>query len=321
MRVVDATGVDRVLEFPALVGAIDDALRADMVVPVRHHHTVQRADGDATHLLMPAWAAGAGGFLGVKIVNVFPGNGARGLPSVMGTYVLMNGDTGATLAVIDGTRLTLWRTAATSALAARYLAKPDASTHLMVGAGALSPFFLKAHRAVRPITRSILWNKTRANAEKVAASLAAEGITVEVADDLETAVRDADIISTATLSKEPLVRGAWLKPGAHLDLVGAFTPEMRETDDDCVLRSRIFVDTRGGALKEGGDLVQPIKARLITPEVVEADLFDLARGAFTLTRAAGDITLYKSTGGAVFDLATAALVAKASGIWASGISA
>jgi len=316
MQVIDSAGVDRALSFPALVEAIDQALRADMVVPVRHHHTIERADGNATNLIMPAWAAGAGGFLGVKIVNVFPGNAARALPTVMGTYVLMNGDTGATLAVIEGARLTLWRTAATSALAARYLSRPDARTHLMVGAGALSPFFLKAHRAVRPIERSIIWNKTRANAEKIAASLAAEGIAVEVADDLETAVRAADIISTATLSKEPLVRGAWLKPGAHLDLVGAFTPEMRETDDDCVLRSRIFVDTRGGVLKEGGDLVQPIRAGVISADVVEADLFDFSRGAFKLTRAAEDITFYKSTGGAVFDLATAALVAAASGITA-----
>lgn len=314
MRVIDSAGVDRALDFPALVAALDDTLRSDVVVPVRHHHTISRADGDATHLIMPAWAAGSGGFLGVKLVNVFPGNGARGLPSVMGTYVLMNGDTGAPLGVIDGTRLTLWRTAATSALAARYLSRPDAETHLMVGAGALSPFFLRAHRAVRPIRRSIIWNKTRANAETVAAGLAAEGIAVEVADDLEAAVRAADIISTATLSKVPLVRGAWLKPGAHLDLVGAFTPEMRETDDDCVLRSRVFVDTRGGALKEGGDLVQPIKAGLISADVVEADLFDLARGKVTVTRAAEDITLYKSTGGAAFDLATAALVAKACGI-------
>lgn len=314
MRVIDSAGVDRSLDFPALVAALDAALRAEIIVPVRHHHTIARPDGDATALIMPAWAAGSGGFLGVKLVNVFPGNAARSLPSVMGTYVLMSGDTGAPLAVIDGTRLTLWRTAATSALAARYLARPDASVHLMVGAGALSPFFIRAHRAVRPVTRSIIWNKSRANAEKIAASLAAEGIAVEVSDDLEAAVRAADIISTATLSKAPLVRGAWLKPGAHLDLVGAFTPDMRETDDDCVLRSRIFVDTRGGALKEGGDLVQPIRAGLISAEAVEADLTDLARGRVIVTRAKDDITLYKSTGGALFDLATAALVAAKSGI-------
>jgi alanine dehydrogenase len=311
MRVIDQAAIDAALAFPSLIDAIDEILRAEVVVPVRHHHPVQRPDGEAMHLIMPAWHAGANGYLGVKIVNVFPGNAARGLPSVMGAYVLMNGDTGAPMALIDGTRLTLWRTAATSALAARYLARPDASTHLMVGAGALSPFFLKAHRAVRPITRSIIWNKTRANAEAVAARLAADGVVVEVADDLETAVRSADIISTATLAKAPLVQGAWLKPGAHLDLVGAFTPAMRETDDECVLRARLFVDTRGGALKEGGDLVQPIAAGLVAADRVEADLPELARGAVIRPRQASDITLYKSTGGAMFDLATAMQIAEA----------
>ncbi len=305
MRVIDEAAIDAALTYPALIDAIDAILRSDVVVPVRHHHPIAREDGEAMHLIMPAWHGGAGGYLGVKIVNVFPGNAARGLPSVLGAYMLMDGDTGAPLALIDGTRLTLWRTAATSALAARYLARPDAQTHLMVGAGALAPFFLRAHRAVRPITRSIVWNKTRANAEKLAASLAAEGLDVDVADDLESAVRAADIISTATLSREPLVHGAWLKPGAHLDLVGAFTPAMRETDDDCVLRARLFVDTRGGALKEGGDLVQPIAAGLVTAEKVEADLPELARGKAIRPRQPSDVTLYKSTGGAIFDLATA----------------
>lgn len=314
MRVVSADEVDSALAFPALIGAIDDALRDDIIVPVRHHHGITRPDGDATHLIMPAWAGGPGGFLGVKLVNVFPGNAARGLPSVMGSYVLMNGDTGAPIAVIDGTRLTLWRTAATSALAARYLARADATTHLMVGAGALAPFFIRAQRSVRPIMRTILWNKTRANAEKLAWQLTGEGLPVEVADDLEAAVREADLISTATLSTLPLVRGEWLKPGAHLDCVGAFTPAMRETDDDCVRRARLFVDTRGGVLKEGGDFVQPIRDGVIAKSKVEADLFDLARGKFHLSRRADDITFYKSTGGAVFDLAAAALIARKSGI-------
>lgn len=314
IRVVDAGSVDATLDFPSLIDAIDDGLRAEIEVPVRHHHTLPRPDGDATALLMPAWARGPGGFLGVKAVNVFPGNAARGLPSVQGAYLLMNGDTGEPLALIDGTRLTLWRTAATSALAARYLARAGAGVHLMIGAGALAPYFLRAHRAVRPIGRSLIWNQTRANAEKVVAALAGLGLTVEVADDLETAVRAADVISTATLSKAPLVRGEWLRPGVHLDLVGAFTPAMRETDDECVRRARLFVDTRGGALKEGGDLVQPIRDGVITADRIEADLFDLARGLVRIDRSEGDITLYKSTGGAAFDLATAALVASRAGI-------
>lgn len=250
----------------------------------------------------------------MKIVNVFPGNAARSLPSVMGTYVLMNGDTGAPLAVMDGAQLTLWRTAAASALAARYLSKPEASVHLMVGAGALAPFFIRAYRAVRPISRTILWNKTRANAEKLASELARDGLVIEVADDLEAAVRQADIISTATLSTTPVVLGAWLKPGAHLDGVGAFSASMRETDDACVLRARLFADVRASVLKEGGDFVQPIRAGLIGEDRIEADLFDLARGTAKISRSPDEITFYKSTGSAIFDLAAAALVARKSGM-------
>jgi ornithine cyclodeaminase len=314
MHVLDASAVDAALDFPSLIAAIEAALRGDIVLPVRHHHSIERPDGNATQLIMPAWDAKAGGYLGVKIVNVFPGNAARALPSVMGTYVLMNGDTGAPLAVMDGTRLTLWRTAASSALAARYLAKPDASVHLMVGAGALAPFFIHAHRATRPITRTILWNKSPENARKLAAELAREGLAVEVADDLESAVRQADIISTATLSTAPLVLGEWLKPGAHLDCVGAFSAAMRETDDACVLRARLFADVRASVLKEGGDFVQPLRAGLIAEAKIEADLFDLARGTVRFARKADDITFYKSTGSAVFDLAAAALVARQAGI-------
>lgn len=314
MRMIGRDGIDAALTFPALIDAIEAALKADIVLPVRHHHAIERNDGNATHLIMPAWHGKAGGFLGVKIVNVFPGNAARSLPSVMGTYVLMNGDTGAPLAVLDGTRLTLWRTAAASALAARFLARADASVHLMVGAGALAPFFIRAHRAVRPISRSVLWNKSRENAERVAAMLAPEGIHVEVMDDLEAAVRQADIISTATLSTKPLVLGDWLKPGVHLDCVGAFSAAMRETDDDAVLSARLFADIRESVLKEGGDFVQPIKAGLITPAAIEADLFDLVRKRVHVARQPEDITFYKSTGSAIFDLAAAALVAKTSGL-------
>jgi ornithine cyclodeaminase/alanine dehydrogenase-like protein (mu-crystallin family) len=228
--------------------------------------------------------------------------------------VLMNGQTGATLAILDGARLTLWRTAGASALAARYLAAPEAQTHLMVGAGALAPFLIEAHRAMRPIRRHLLWNKSRARAQILAQQMAKKGIEVEIIADLETACRMADVISTATLSVEPLVRGAWLKPGTHLDLVGAFRPDMRETDDECVLRSRLFVDTRAGALSEGGDLVQPMAAGIIGKAAVEADFFDLARGTIAIERSRNDITLFKSTGTAIEDLAIAALIAQRCGI-------
>jgi alanine dehydrogenase len=310
MRVVSAAEIDAALTFPALIAALREAFRGDIVVPVRHHHEIARPGvSTATHLLMPAWThAPAGNFLGTKVVNVFPDNGRRGLPSIYGTYLLMSGDTGETLAAMDGTRLTAWRTAAASALAAGYLARRDSAELVMVGAGALAPFLVRAHAAVRPIRRVALWNRDSEKCAPLAAALAADGLECVVAEDLETAVRAADVVSCATLSKEPLVMGAWLKPGAHLDLVGAYSPAMRESDDEAVRRARLFVDTRGGALKEGGDIVRPLAGGVIERDDIEGDLFDLCRGTVAVDRGAEDVTLFKSVGTAIEDLAAAMLV-------------
>jgi ornithine cyclodeaminase/alanine dehydrogenase-like protein (mu-crystallin family) len=310
MRVVSAAEIDAALTFPSLISALRDAFASEIVVPVRHHHAIEReGHATATHLLMPAWTKLAeGNFLGAKIVNVFPDNGRKGLPSIYGTYLLMSGETGETLAAMDGTRLTAWRTAAASALAASYVARQDASRMLMVGAGALAPFLIRAHASVRPIRQVTLWNHNRSKAEALAAELADTGLDITVVDTLETAVQQADIISCATLSGQPLVKGAWLKPGTHLDLVGAYNPAMRESDDDCVRRAQIYVDTRGGALKEGGDIVQPLADGVITKADVRGDLFDLCRGSVKPGREPGDITLFKSVGTAIEDLAAAMLV-------------
>jgi alanine dehydrogenase len=312
MRVVPAAEIDAALTFPNLIAALREAFRGDVTVPVRHHHAIERAGAaTATHLLMPAWTnAASGNFLGTKIVNVFPDNGMRGLPSIYGTYLLMSGETGETLAAMDGTRLTAWRTAAASALASSHLARAEAERMVMVGAGALAPMLVKAHASVRPIKRVTLWNHNRSKAGALARELAGPAFDVSVADDLEAAVREADIISCATLSSRPLVKGAWLKSGAHLDLVGAYNPGMRESDDDCVRRARIYVDTRSGALKEGGDIVQPLAAGIITKDDVKGDLFDLCRGTVTVDRKPDDITLFKSVGTAIEDLACAMLVWK-----------
>jgi alanine dehydrogenase len=314
MRLISAKEMDGLLSMPSLMDAIDAGFRAGMNIPVRHHHAIDFPGMTrATHLIMPAWVGGAARYLGVKLVNVFPDNGKTGLPSVQGAYVLMSGGTGAPLAVMDGAQLTLWKTAAASALASRYLSRPDSRRLTMVGAGALAPFLIRAHRAARPIEHVSLWNRGRARAVSTVQALKAEGVQVQIVDDLEAAVRKADIVSCATLSGEPLVKGAWLKPGTHLDLVGAFTPAMRESDDEAVLRSRLFVDTREGSLTEGGDLVQPLKAGLIKPERIEAEFLDLCNGAIRIERKVEDITLFKSTGSAGMDLSTAIAIWKAAG--------
>ena len=314
MRIVTADEIDRALAGRALIEALRRAFSAGdagFVAPTRHHHPIGTAGGaGATHLLMPAWSAGApgpGAYVGTKIVDVFPDNGALGLPAVMGVYVLQSGETGAPLAVMDGTRLTHRRTAAVSALAADILARPDASRLLLVGAGALAPSLARAHAAVRPPSRIAVWNHRPAGAERLAAALRSEGLPAEAVADLEAAVRDADIISCATLSSAPLIRGGWLAPGQHLDLVGAFTMGMREADDACLGRARVFVDTPA-ALTEGGDVAVAIRDGALREADVLADLGALCRGAHPGRGGVDEVTLFKSVGTAVADLAAAVAV-------------
>ena len=306
MRTVTAEDIDRVLTYPALITALREAFRADIAVPVRHHHAI----GNATLLLMPAWSAGGPGegFLGCKIVTVFPDNGKISKPAVLGSYVLMSGATGEPLAAMDGTVLTRWRTACASALASSYLSREDSSHLVMIGSGALSPYLVRAHASVRPIKRVTLWNRTRRRAVQTAFGLTVGGLEVEVTDDLEAAVREADIVSCATLSAAPLVRGKWLKKGAHVDLVGGFTPKMREADDDAIKKARVYVDTRAGATKEAGDIVQPLKSGVLKKDGVRGDLFELCRGKAKGRAGAMQITLFKSVGTALEDLAAAMLV-------------
>jgi ornithine cyclodeaminase len=304
MRFISAQEIDAALDFPALVEALDAAFRGGLEAPPRHHHVVPApGEPDATHLLMPAWGDGA---LGVKIVNVFPGNGARGLSAVQGVYVLQSGRTGQTLAVLDGTRLTQWRTAAASALAASRLARRDATRLTLVGAGSLAPFLARAHASVRPIHEVTVWNHRPEGARRVAAQLAAEGFDARPEANLQAAVEVSDVVSAATLSTAPLIRGAWLKPGQHVDLVGAFNMTMREADDLALQRSRVFVDTPS-ALDEGGDVAQAVRSGALAKSSIVADLAALARGA--PGRGSDDeITLFKSVGASIEDLAAAQLV-------------
>jgi len=310
MRIVSADDIQNALTYRALIDALDDAFRSDIVVPVRHHHTIETGGTDATLLLMPAWNEGEERYIGCKIVTVFPDNAKLQRPSVYGQYLLLSGATGEPLAMMDGRALTAWRTACASALAARYLAREDAAHLVMVGAGALAPYLIRAHLSVRPIKRVTLWNRTRARAVSLGFGIAVAGIEVDIAETIEEAVREADIVSCATLAAQPLIHGDWLKKGAHLDLVGGFTPKMREADDQAVKRSRIFVDTRAGATKEAGDIAVPLKKKVIDAKAIKGDLFDLARGKVKGRTSESQITLFKSVGTAIEDIAAAMLVWK-----------
>lgn len=308
MRVVTATEIDGGLTFPALIDTLDEAFRGGIASPTRHHHTFPRSGGDATLLLMPAWThEAAGGFVGVKVVSVFAGNAALREPSVQGTYILMDGRTGRPLAALDGTRLTLWRTAGASALAARFLASSETRRMVMVGAGALAPYLVRAHCAVRPIETIAIWARRPDAAERLAATLSAEGLPAHATVDLEGAIGKADLVSCATLAATPLVQGAWLRPGAHVDLVGAFTLAMREADDLALHRASVYVDTPA-ALTEGGDVAVAIATGAYPAARVRGDLSALVTGRVPGRTNEGEITLFKSVGAALEDLAAAALV-------------
>lgn len=269
MLVLNEAETRAALPWADLISALRIMFRDGCEMPVRHHHDVEVPEEDAaTLLLMPAWQPGS--YIGVKMVSVFPGNSARNLPAIHGSYLLSSGKTGQLLAIIDGAELTARRTAAASALAADYLAAKDARRMLMVGAGRLSQNLIEAHASVRPISEVTIWARDRSKAEATAAQLDLPGITVSVTTDIEASARKADIISCATLSSEPLIRGDWLKDGAHLDLVGAFKPSLRESDD-------------------------------------RADLAELTGGRHAGRTNPDKITLFKSVGAALEDLAGAVL--------------
>lgn len=307
MRVVGAEEIDRVLAPGGLVDALAAAFRGAIAAPDRHHHAIPRPAGDATLLLMPAWTEGEGGFVGVKVVSVYPGNAARGLASVQGSYLLLDGAAGSPVAVLDGTRLTLWRTAAASALAARYLAREDCRRMVMVGAGALAPYLIRAHRAERPIEDVAIWSRRSEAAAELAHLLAREGVPARATQDLAGEVREADLVSCATLATAPLVRGEWLKPGAHLDLVGAFNLSMREADDRALERAEVYIDT-SACTREGGDVAVAIRAGTFSRERVRGDLADLVSGRVPGRTSPDAITLLKSVGASLEDLAAATLV-------------
>ena len=303
MRHISATELNAKLEFPPLVETLRELFRRGVDEARAIHLSQPLADGRRNDwLLLPAWQFGR--HMGVKLVSVFADNEAKGLASVQGLYVLFDGSNGLPVAAIDGGAITLWKTAANSALAAGYLARQNARTLLMVGAGALAPYLARAHCAVRPIAQVLIWNRTIANAERMAAALARPGLTVEIASDLASAVAHADIVSCATMASSPVIKGAWLQPGVHVDLVGAYRPEMREADDEAIRRARVFIDAWFTAGEHCGDICQPVAAGLLKREDI-TDTFQLARGERPGRTRDDDITLFKSGGGGHEDLGTA----------------
>ncbi len=316
-EVIPDETVAKALPWDDLVPALRRAFAEDVSVPERMH--VPLATG--TLLVMPAWRRG--GIMGLKVATVHPENAMRALPAVHATYLLLREQTGERLCVMDAGVLTTRRTAAASALASRLLSRPGSRTLLMIGAGALAAPLVDAHLWARPIDRVMVWNRTAERAQALVTRLsegccdgvsAGRRVTFEAVTALDDAVSEADVISCATLSTEPLVRAEWVAPGTHIDLVGAFRPDMRESDGALLSSARLFVDSKPGALSEAGDILMAIGDGMLTPESIENDLFGLCRAPQAPGRAASDITVFKSVGHALEDLAAAELVAKSLGI-------
>jgi ornithine cyclodeaminase len=302
VKILSADDVARLGAYRDIVEALREGFRAGIETPVRHHHDISSV---STLLLMPAWSKE---WAGLKTVVFKSDNAAQGLPTIQASYLLMSQKTGETVAMMDGGEITRRRTAAASALAADYLARKDASTMTLVGAGALGPHFVHAHAAVRPIKRVFINSRTQTKAEALAADLARAGFEAQVTNDLESAVRQSDIVTCVTTSTAPIVKGQWLKPGTHVDLAGAFKPTMRETDGDVVARASVYVDTHDGALAEAGDLLQARDEGKFDFANVKGDLAALCGGTVKGRDTAEEITLFKSAGTAIEDLATAIML-------------
>lgn len=311
-RLISHDGVEAALAWAPLIAELRRWYRAGNVeAPERQVLSIPQPDGsEATLLVMPAWVPGEA--IGMKAVTFFPQNAAKGLPTINAGYLLFDGATGQMRAALDGDALTARRTAAASALAADCLARRDARHLVIAGTGQLALAVAQAHCAVRDYASVQVWGRSPKKATAIAEALAALGLPATATEDLETACRSADVVSTVTAATSPVIRGTWLCEGSHLDLIGAFKADMRESDDQAMAQADVFVDLRSGA-SLAGDLAQPLEAGIITSAHILADLSELCRGDHPGRSSDQARTVFKSAGMALQDLAAASLAADATG--------
>lgn len=298
--------IEKNTNFSELISEIKNHFSSDeVIVPMRQHHDFPNPEvqADSTLLLMPAWNPSKNA--GVKIVTVSPENGQFDLPSIQGTYIYFDAIKGSIKAILEAKSLTVKRTAAASALASSYLSKEDSNSLLMIGTGALSTNLIKAHISVRPIKKIFVWGRNFDKAKAICKQLESEKFSISAIKTIEEKISDVDIISCATLSKTPLILGKHLKKGQHIDLVGAYKKDMREADDETISKASVFIDTFQGGLKESGDIVIPLENGTLTKEEIKADLFELCSNKKTGRKSDKEITVFKSVGHALEDLAAA----------------
>ena len=306
MKFFDTPATREALDFATLIPSLKKAFIKGCLVPLRHSHTINCGDGNTGPvLIMPAWEADR--YLGIKTVNFFPATQRRGMPGLHSTYVLYDAGTGEPLAQMDGNEITSRRTAAASALAATLLARDDSSHMVLLGAGLVASLVPAAYRSQLPITHVEVWDIYPESAARLVQQLRGEGFNAAVVSSLPDSVARADVVSCATLATEPIVRGAWLRPGTHLDLIGSFTPQMREADDDCFRNARVFVDT-DEALRKSGDLIGPLSRNVIALADLNGTLAALCRGDVGGRFDGSERTVFKAVGTALEDLAAATQV-------------
>ena len=299
---IDSNFIESHTDYKKLIDKIKKGFASSSIeVPQRHHHHYKNPPEkeDSTLLIMPAWNPGKD--LGVKLVTVSPENGKYNLPAIQGTYILFNAQKGMPKAILEAKSLTAKRTAATSALAASFLSREDASSLLMIGTGALSTQLILAHCAIRPIKKVHVWGRNKLKADAICEQLKNERFEIQSVTDFNEIIGKVDIISVATLSKTPLIKGRLLQKGQHIDLVGAFKKDMRESDDDVVKRSQVYVDTYAG-MKESGDIFIPLQNGILSENEIKADLFEMCSNQKKGRTSPKSITLFKSVGHALEDL-------------------
>ncbi|MFD2099650.1 ornithine cyclodeaminase family protein [Flagellimonas iocasae] len=303
---IDAAFIEQNTHFPDLINALEVAFaQKAALVPMRHHHDFPNppVGKESTLLLMPAWNPGKEA--GVKIATVSPANGQFNLPAIQGIYIYLDALKGSINALLEAKSLTVKRTAAASALASKFLSRANSKTMLMIGTGALSPNLIRAHASIRPIEQVYVWGRDFKKAERICSILKDEKFSITPIKQIEDKIGQVDVISSATLSSTSLVLGKYLKPGQHLDLVGAYRTDMREADDEAILKSEVFVDTFEGGLKEGGDIVIPLKNGVIQKADVKSDLFEMTAKKHIGRENDDQITFFKSVGHALEDLTAA----------------
>lgn len=307
LQFFDAEAVAAALPWDALIEAIERTLTDDDAqAPSRTVHTVPVPErADASLLLKAGWVVGD--VIAIKVVTFFPENGTLELPTINAGVLLFDGATGVFQGACDGNELTTRRTAAASAVAAKRLARSDVHRLLVVGTGALAPMVALAHSSVRDYDVVEVWGRNLDKAQRLANHLITHNVNARPAEDLDAAVAEADVISCVTGATAPLVKGQFLKPGTHVDLIGSFTPAMRESDDDVMRGATIVADTRtDGTI--AGDLSQPLEAGVITMDDIVADLRELIAGDHPGRTRNEEITVFKSAGIALEDVAAARLV-------------